>query len=409
MAYDVSYRLEFFPSVLCSSPTAEQLECEIAKFSVRTRPTWDPSDAEETRRDRNLLRYSVFQRDDRCDMLLHGRNTDVIGMVLHLLQVRERDACLQADGRPILTQRLGQLRLDVERYWLPGMLGFVGTHRTYELDRVLYDFWENGFFRESGPESRWDQHLLQAVREVFGPQMRSHDPDGGWELRDISGFQANNGKLSAVFHRLAQCRLRLPELERYDLESLRNFLQDAAADVYPRRPVLPAVVIGGAPLIATGPSWTHFFWHQFDGHSCPVQNFSGAILPLQMNRGVVLSDPGPILDGLEALSEDPDRKALEFHYPALKALLHNEYRIPDEALDGLHRFLAKSYRLPRFSSGWEALVEFVDCDPLEWFAGWQMVERDGATTIALTRETLEQLRDWYGAEPKCYFLWNNSD
>lgn len=250
---------------------------------------------------------------------------------------------------------------------------------------------------------------MQALVNVYKPGGRPEHVHEGWDLVERLNFDSQGERFLREFWRLSEARLCLGG-ESSCLADMRDFLAQAAPDLYCKRPVLPAVVIGGPPLIATGPPWIHFLFHQHGGYGCLHSQTSGIILPLQVNRPVARIDPAELLDGFEAMAEEPDHELLQKFYPALDSLTHTSgdpYR--QSELDLLHQFLSKSYRIPRFTFGREALLEFESCDPLEWFAGWQMVQLDSEESVVYSKDTHRQLKEWYGAELKCYFLWNNSD
>lgn len=382
------FQLILYPTETSDAPAPAQLQAEIAAFKATARAAGLDTDDEEFRV------CEPIWRDACCCLHLSGRSSRVLELVLDLLSFRGRNACLLESGRPVLTQKSGQLRLDVERFWTPALLEIVQRRRAFERARILYDFPESGFFREEFPDPPWERSLKQALVNVQG---------GLGNL--LPGYSS---EVLNEFYRLTNCRMRLPETVPPEWSQLTAFLQDAAPDLYPRRPVLPAVFIGGPPLIAERPPWIHFFWHQFHGHMCGFSHFSGVLLPLPMNCKLAVQDPGPVLDGLEALAEDPDRRVLSTYYPQLARLLHNREHFSAEELEVVYQFVSRSYRIPRFASGVEALLEFVDCEPLEWFQGWLMVHEDGSGT-ELNADTYSRLREWYDAELRCFFLWNNSD
>ena len=409
MTYDTFFALDFYPSARSSPPSFDQLKTLIEDGPVNVQPfeSWAPG--EPPRESGNsALRYSVHQREDSVDVSLCGKDPEVVELVMHLLQTEELDACLEADSRPILSQVGGQLRLDLQRFWTPELLQIVRRKREFVRSRVLYDFPKYGFVEKVYPDPRNEQHLLQAIIDVFSPDLRQEHFREEWDLRERVGFDCHDPKFLKEFWRLSECRLRF-DGSPTRLEELRAHLKQAGAGMYLGQPVLPAIVIGGAPLIATCPPWVHFFQQQHGGYGCLQFPFSGLILPLHYNRAVARLDPAELLDGLEAMAEGPDEKVLHEHYPALEPLVNTHGDPYSEAqLDDLHKFISRSYRIPRFTFGREALLEFEDCDPLDWFAGWQMALKEGEPVI-YNKETQRQLQEWYGAELKCYFLWNNSD
>ena len=64
------------------------------------------------------------------------------------------------------------------------------------------------------------------------------------------------------------------------------------------------------------------FWHQLGGYCCLNSRLSGIILPLVANWSTARTDPAELLDGFEAMAEDPDEKVLKKHFPDLAPLVY---------------------------------------------------------------------------------------
>lgn len=399
------YVLTFYPVGEQAPPCLEQLEDAVGQYPGNVH-----RDALRAAVAPGAICYSTHQKE--CTFGLYFSAPDsgrAIGFVLHLLRLSHCNACLEVNHRPVLTQIDGHLRLDLQRFWTPELLAVVRTSRKFTRSRVLYDFPGCGICLEEGPESKWQCHFVQALVNVYRPGGRPEHIHDGWDLCERLNFDSQDERFLREFWRLSEARLRL-DREIHSLADVRHFLAQAAPDLYCQRPVLPAVVIGGPPLIASAPPWIHFLFHQHGGYGCLHSQTSGVILPLQLNRSAARLDPGELLDGFEAMAEEPDHELLQRFYPALDPLTHTSGApYHQKELEMLHQFISKCYRIPRFTLGWEALLEFEPCDPLEWFAGWEMARTDGEEPLIYGKETHRHLQDWYGAEPKCYFLWNNSD
>ena len=93
MSHHTFFVLNFYQTAIAPPPTLKQLEWEIfsaAHISVKPFADGNHGDSPE-----HPLRYNINQRTDSIDMSLCGKESEVIELVLVLLQARERDACLE--------------------------------------------------------------------------------------------------------------------------------------------------------------------------------------------------------------------------------------------------------------------------------------------------------------------------
>lgn len=148
--------------------------------------------------------------------------------------------------------------------------------------------------------------------------------------------------------------------------------------------VLPAFVIGyeysdtfveKAQQISNGktPDWLFDIDHQFGGYWTFLGRVVGAVLRLEANRDKGITDLSPLIRGIKAMSEDGDRTILK-DYPLLDQMAYTYgTTYSAEELKAFEDYLSGYLRIPPIQSGKEAYIMHVQCNPLDYFAGWKVM------------------------------------
>lgn len=147
--------------------------------------------------------------------------------------------------------------------------------------------------------------------------------------------------------------------------------------------ILPAFVVGfelsgeserRIDDLDDSPAWLIALDQQAGGHCMSYPSVLGAILRFADNGRRCRSDVGDLIRGFQALAEDPNIALLRRDYPELAELVYtrgDEYGRTQ--LLRLQRYVERFFDIPPIGSGLEAFVSMALCDPLAYFAGWQML------------------------------------
>lgn len=109
--------------------------------------------------------------------------------------------------------------------------------------------------------------------------------------------------------------------------------------------------------------------HQVGGYACHHRSVAGAVLRLVDNQPF-LRNPKRLLQGFAAMGGDTRVPRRERDLTNLSFTGGDAYETLE--LVRLSEFLQAGGAFPRLKSGQEALVEFVEDDPLRFFNGWQI-------------------------------------
>lgn len=222
--------------------------------------------------------------------------------------------------------------------------------------------------------------------------------------------------------------------------------------------LLPAIAIGyeidfcfeDLPLgdLPDHPPWILSIFHQAGGYCMCNPNYVGLVLRLTANIDKSPANLPFLIQGFQAMAEDPRIRILKRDYRLLHSMLFTvgqEYTA--QILKQFSEFMANYLNLPAIERGIEALIQFVSCDPLEYFAGWKILSlqlKDNETALGsiyhfespqttvyhldsippqgliladdteVSEGTMSQLLEFgkkLGIEtpPRVFLLWENSD
>lgn len=148
--------------------------------------------------------------------------------------------------------------------------------------------------------------------------------------------------------------------------------------------LLPAIVIGyeidfcfeDLPLgdLPDHPPWILSIFHQAGGYCMCNPGYVGLVLRLTANIDKSPANLPFLIQGFQAMAEDPRIGVLKRKYPVLHSMVATwgQNYSPQE-LTRFSAFLADYLNLPAIERGIEALIQFVSCDPLEYFSGWKIL------------------------------------
>lgn len=101
----------------------------------------------------------------------------------------------------------------------------------------------------------------------------------------------------------------------------------------------------------------------------------GAVLRFADNGRHCQSDVRAATRGFQAMAEDPNIALLRREYPELAGLVYTRGGAYSRTeLLRLQRYIERFFDIPPIESGLEAFVSMTPCDPLAYFAGWQMLK-----------------------------------
>jgi hypothetical protein len=209
--------------------------------------------------------------------------------------------------------------------------------------------------------------------------------------------------------------------------------------------LMPALLVGFGPWApdsdntawrsvasAAGlPSWLVHVDQQAGGMCMFYPSALGCLLRLSANSEHALQDPKHLIAGFHCMAEDPQVHVLRREHPNLYPLCQTfgEAYGPTQ-LQHLRAAIEPYFRLPYPKYGHEAFVEYEDCNPLDYLAGWRIVEvaddvdlieGEQRTYGALWRDgrhlddaVLRDLRDiakfvMPGRALQLFLLWENCD
>lgn len=175
---------------------------------------------------------------------------------------------------------------------------------------------------------------------------------------------------------------------------------------------------------------------QTGGYSVGVASVVGAVLRLEANAQFGKGSVPDLVHGIKAMSQDPDYDLLEREYPLLRGFTGtNGKMFSREDLRLLDLYLKRYFNTPALVEGMEALVQFENCDPLDYFAGWNALSAKRRSHVSRDRyyfdEDLKNQLDLNDAatldaalirhlrdvgmsvarqgHPRIYLLWENCD
>ncbi|MBK8252652.1 MAG: hypothetical protein IPK82_08280 [Polyangiaceae bacterium] len=153
--------------------------------------------------------------------------------------------------------------------------------------------------------------------------------------------------------------------------------------------LMPALLIGFSPhthdsnnvasrIVASTagfPSWLVQVDQQAGGMCMFYPSALGVLLRLSANSEHAIRDPTKLIAGFHCMAEDPQLDVLRREHRHLFPLCQTwgEAYSPAQ-LQHLHTAISPYFRLPYPKSGHEAFVEYEECEPLDYFAGWRVVE-----------------------------------
>lgn len=209
--------------------------------------------------------------------------------------------------------------------------------------------------------------------------------------------------------------------------------------------LMPALLVGFGPIgsdfdnsawprvagPAGLPPWLVRVDQQAGGMSMFYPSALGALLRLSANAEDALQDPERLVAGFHCMAEDPQINVLRRKHPHLYPLCQTrgEAYGPTQ-LEHLHAAIRPYFRLPNPKSGHEAFVAYEACNPLDYLAGWQLVEVEDDVALVdgkqvtygtlwrdgwhLDKSVLRILRDvgssvMPGCPLKLFLLWENCD
>lgn len=148
--------------------------------------------------------------------------------------------------------------------------------------------------------------------------------------------------------------------------------------------VLPAFVVGfeiqgesdfRVDDFDDSPAWLIALDQQAGGYCMSYPSVLGAILRLVDNGQHCRSDVATAVRVFQAMAEDPNLGLLRREYPDLANLVYTRGEDYDRnELRRLQRFVERFFNIPPLESGLEAFVRMASCDPLAFFADWQMLK-----------------------------------
>lgn len=123
------------------------------------------------------------------------------------------------------------------------------------------------------------------------------------------------------------------------------------------------------------PSWLVCVLQQAGGMSMSYPTALGVLLRLAASPGHALQNPKHLIDGFHCMAQDPQIHVLRRKHPHLHPLCQTSgERYDATQLQHLHTAVKPYFRLPYPKSGIEAFVEYEACNPLDYLAGWRVVE-----------------------------------
>lgn len=159
--------------------------------------------------------------------------------------------------------------------------------------------------------------------------------------------------------------------------------------------LLPAIVIGyeidfcfeDLPLgdLPDHPPWILSIFHQAGGYCMCNPGYVGLVLRLTANIDKSPANLPFLIQGFQAMAEDPRIGVLKRKYPVLHSLVATwgQNYSPQE-LTRFSAFLADYLSLPPIEGGIEAFIQFAPCHPLEYFSGWRILSlqlKDNETAL----------------------------
>ncbi|MBI1258482.1 MAG: hypothetical protein GC204_13525 [Chloroflexi bacterium] len=148
--------------------------------------------------------------------------------------------------------------------------------------------------------------------------------------------------------------------------------------------VLPAFVVGyeysttfieKAERLSGGkaPDWLVDMDLQVGGYLMSYPRVVGVVLRLEANREKGKADLSDLIRGIKAMAEGGDRKLLK-EYPLLDQLAYT-YGAPysAEELKAFENYLSGYMDIPAIKEGLEAYISHVQCNPLDYFNGWNLM------------------------------------
>lgn len=153
--------------------------------------------------------------------------------------------------------------------------------------------------------------------------------------------------------------------------------------------LMPALLVGfGLPMHDSGnpasrivagaagfPPWLVQVDQQAGGMCMLYPSALGVLLRFSANAEHALRDPTKLIAGFHCMAEDPQLDVLRREHGHLFPLCQTwgEAYSPAQ-LQHLHAAINPYFRLPHPESGYEAFVRYEECEPLDYLAGWRVVE-----------------------------------
>jgi len=113
---------------------------------------------------------------------------------------------------------------------------------------------------------------------------------------------------------------------------------------------------------------------QTGGYSVGLATVVGAVLRLEANAHFGNGDVPNLVRGIKAMAQDPDYALLEREHPLLRSFTGTSGEPFSRAdLRLLDLILKRYFNTPAICEGVEAIVQFENCNPLDYFAGWNVL------------------------------------